>query len=138
MGDTLTCKLSLQSDCYSVWMSKSVPRRGRLIAGGGCRGEGVTEEVTSELACKDCRSLGGREEGRKAFQSSRTAYAKSQRRERTELVPNGQDWIWLDGRVWGWSSRGRKQSTDSLLCRLAWLFISVFGCGSAKPVMRCR
>lgn len=99
MGDTLTCKLSLQSDCYSVWMSKSVPRRGRLIAGGGCRGEGVTEEVTSELACKDCRSLGGREEGRKAFQSSRTACAKSQRRERTELVPNGQAWIWLDGRV---------------------------------------
>lgn len=119
------------------WASLCQGGAGSSLVGGV--GERVSQRRwhLSWLA-KTVGVLGGREEGRKAFQSSRTACAKSQRRERTELVPNGQDWIWLDGRVWGWSSRGRKQSRDSLLCRLAWLFISVLGCGSAKPVMRYR
>lgn len=52
-------------------------------------GGGFTEEMTSELACKNCRSLVGGEQGggQTAFWSTRTACAKSWRHERTERVP---------------------------------------------------
>ena len=109
---------------------------GRAHSWGAGRGGVFTREVTSELACKDCRSLGGGERGEGKHSRLREQHVQSHGGVKGQSAfQNGQDWVWLEGRVWGWRGRGRKQSRDSLLCPFAclpvclwlWLWISNAG-----------
>lgn len=78
--------------------------------------------MTSELAYKDCRSLGGGERGEGKHSSLQEQHVRSHGGVKGQSVfQNGQDWVQFEGRVWGWSGRGRKQSRDSLVCPFAGL-----------------
>lgn len=103
------------------------------------RGGVFTEEAT-KLARRDRRSLGGGERGEGKHSSLPEQHVRSQGGVKGQSVfQNGQDWVWLEGRTWGWSGRGGSRAgTVSYVPLPAHLPASGSECGSAVLVTRCR
>ena len=141
MGDTLSYRRSLQPKCESTPMRTSLLQRGvDSQLGEVGRGGVFTEEATAELARIDRRSLGGGERGEGKHSSLPEQHVRSHGGVKGQSVfQNGQDWVWLEGRTWGWSGRGgSRSSTVSDVPLPARPPASGSGRGSAKLVTRCR
>ena len=124
----------------STLMRTSLLQRGADSQLGEVGRGGVFTEATAELACKDRRSLGGGERGEGKHSSLPAQHVCSHGGVKGHRVfQNGQDWVWSEGRTWGWSGRGgSRASTVSDVPLPARPPASGSGRGSAMLVTRCR
>ena len=139
MGDTLSYRRSLQPKCERALRCELVcSKEGRTHSSGRWVGEESSQRQLRSWLAKTV--LGGGERGEGKHSSLPAQHVCSHGGVKGHRVfQNGQDWVWSEGRTWGWSGRGgSRASTVSDVPLPARPPASGSGRGSAMLVTRCR